>query len=133
MNNFDNETSRGLVLQAYNTIMDMLSFDNLYDNNYDNIIARINDIENMKPFMPSNIFDSFKSFIEKHIEPIINDEFPLKEFQTAELGCTNKDSVFEFKDDMSAKLFVGRVMQHCMELQEAFLKIAMKDIRPYFQ
>lgn len=59
MINFNNDTSRGLALQAYNTIMDMLSFENLYDNNYDNIIARINDIENMKPFMPSNIFNSF--------------------------------------------------------------------------
>ena len=120
MNNFDNETSRGLVLQAYNTIMDMLSFDNLYDDNHhENIYAQIIEIKHMKPFMPTNIFDVFTNFIENNIEPIIDD------------GSTNGDGVF--KDDMSAKLFVGRVMQHCMELQEAFLKIAMKEIRPYFQ
>ncbi len=138
MNNYNNEcnneTSRGLVLQAYNTIMDMLSFDNLYDdNNHENIYAQIIKIKYMKPFLPNNIFDTLSSFIENDIEPIIDNDLALEEFQTAELGCTNEDGVFEFKDDMCAKLFIGRVIKHCIELQEKFLKIAMDEIRPYFQ
>lgn len=134
MVSFNNETSRGLVLHAYNMIMDMLSFDNLYDdNNIQNITAKINEIKYMKPFMPTNIFDAFTSFIENNIEPIIDDEFALEEFRTAEFGFVNNEGIFEFKDDMCAKLFVGRVMQHCIELQEKFLELAMDVIRPCFQ
>ena len=134
-NEYNNETSRGLVLHVYNTIMDMLSYDSLYDddNNYLNTIKRINEIERMKPFMPTSIFDAFKSFIKNNIEPIIDDGFSLEGFLTSEYGCRNDKGIFEFKDEMSAKLFVGRVMQHCIELQEKFLKLAMDEISPYFQ
>lgn len=134
MLNFNNETSRNLVLHAYNMILDMLSYDNLYDyNNYQNITAKINEIKYMKPFMPTSIFEAFTSFIEDHIVPIIENESALKEFQTEEFGFTNDDGEFVFTDDMRAKLFVGRVMQHCKELQEKFIKMAMFEIRPYFQ
>lgn len=135
MNNYNNETSRGLVLHAYNTIMDMLSYDSLYDddNNYLNTIKRINEIERMKPFIPTSIFDAFTSFIKNNIDPIIDDGFSLEGFLTSEYGCRNDKGIFEFKDEMSAKLFVECVMQHCMELQDKFLKMAMEEIRPYFQ
>lgn len=135
MNSYNNETSRGLVLHAYNTIMDMLSYDSLYDddNNYLNTIKRINEIERMKPFIPTSIFDAFTSFIKNNIDPIIDDGFSLEGFLTSEYGCRNDKGIFEFKDEMSAKLFVECVMQHCMELQDKFLKMAMEEIRPYFQ
>lgn len=135
MNNYNNETSRGLVLHAYNTIMDMLSYDSLYDddNNNLNTIKRINEIERMKPFIPTSIFDAFTSFIKNNIDPIIDDGFSLEGFLTSEYGCRNDKGIFEFKDEMSAKLFVECVMQHCMELQDKFLKMAMEEIRPYFQ
>ena len=135
MNNYNNETSRGLVLHAYNTIMDMLSYDSLYDddNNYLNTINRINEIERMKPFIPTSIFDAFTSFIKNNIDPIIDDGFSLEGFLTSEYGCRNDKGIFEFKDEMSAKLFVECVMQHCMELQDKFLKMAMEEISPYFQ
>lgn len=135
MVSFNNETSRGLVLHAYNTIMNMLSYDSLYDddNNYLNTIKRINEIERMRPFIPTSIFDAFTSFIKNNIDPIIDDGFSLEGFLTSEYGCRNDKGIFEFKDEMSAKLFVERVMQHCMELQDKFLKMAMEEIRPYFQ
>lgn len=134
MNNFNNETSRRLVLQAYNTIMDMLLFDNLYkNNNHENIFTQIKTIEHMEPFIPRNIFDSFTSFIEDHIVPIIENESALKEFQTEEFGYTNDDGNFVFKDNKSSKLFIGHVMQHCINLQEKFLELAMNEISPYFQ
>ncbi len=123
MNNFNNETSRRLVLQAYNTIMDMLSFDNLYNNNHENIFTQIMTIEHMKPFIPRSIFDLFTTFIDDNIIPIIENESALEEFQTEELGFT--------KDD--GKLFIGHVMQHCINLQEKFLELAMNEISPYFQ
>lgn len=133
MNNFNNETSRRLVLQAYNTIMDMLSFDNLYNNNHENIFTQIMTIEHMKPFIPRSIFDLFTTFIEDNIIPIIENESALKEFQTEEFGYTNDDGSFVFKDDESSKLFIGHVMQHCSNLQEKFLELAMNVISPYFQ
>lgn len=134
-NEYNNETSRGLVLHAYDTIMDTLSYDSLYDddNNYLNTIKRINEIERMKPFIPASIFDAFTSFIKNNIDSIIDDGFSLEGFLTSEYGCRNDKGIFEFKDEMSAKLFVERVMQHCMELQDKFLKMAMEEIRPYFQ
>lgn len=133
MLNFKNETSRKLILKAYNEIIDMLTMENLYINDKENIYARIIEIENMKPFIPRDVFNLFVSFIEDNIIPIIDDKLAIKKFMTAEFGFINKDGIYEFRDEKSIKYFFGSIIEYCVGLEKDFLKLAMNIISPYFQ
>lgn len=134
MLSFNNETSRGLVLKAYNEIIDMLTMENLYINDdKEKIYARIIKIENMKPFIPRDVFDLFVSFIEDNIIPIIDDKLAIKKFMTAEFGFINKDGIYEFRDEKSIKYFFGSIIEYCVGLEKDFLKLSMNIISPYFQ
>ena len=129
---FINNVSRSIAYKNYLTLMDLLSSNKLF-NEDDSVFDKLDEIRHTKPFLSDEVYNAFDKFITEHIDPIICTYENIKEYQTPDIGYTNKEGAFEFHDESCMYLYFGRLMEHCIVLQDILLKTAMTELRPYFE
>ncbi len=128
---FNNDVSRTIAYKNYLTIMDLLSSDKIFDNNY--LFDKIEKIRNTKPFLPEDVYNAFDDFISEHFDPIIYDIDAFSDFETSDVGKINSDGVFEFHDESCVTLFFARIADYYLHLEETLIEMAMTELRPYFE
>lgn len=120
-----------IVVSNYNGLLKCTYPKNLTNTKL--ISKEISKIERTKPFLPSNVYDSFMNVINENIRPIIddNDTF-LSSLHTPDIGFFNDDGNFEFKGEYELKLFFAKLCQLSLDLERRVEEWACSVLSPLF-
>lgn len=119
-----------LLINSYLKLLDCVYTDKL--ENAQLIGNNVNYIKSLKPFMPSEVYNSFLNIIHECIDPITDDPEYFSRFESPELGEVNNEGIFEFKGEHEFSVFYARICKESIALQNRIQAWACETLSPFF-